>query len=256
MSIVSKENTKIVIIEDEQSEADHVTSLIRSYFPDVQISGRADTVLAGTELISKSNPNIVILDIQLKDGTSFELLEKLNTIRFKIIWTTAWEEYAIRAFRISAVDFLLKPYKTADMVQAIMKAKEQLIEQHYLEKIETLINNASGTREKQMVLNTSDVTHIININDIIRCEADSNYTEFFLVDNNKIVISKPLKFYDELLSGYGFFRIQQSHLVNLRRVKKVIKKKHGSVMMENSDCIPLAQGRLKNLLLQLDGIIK
>jgi two-component system, LytTR family, response regulator len=245
---------KLVIIEDEKAERENLKSVIHSFFPQIEITGEAATVEEGLTLIRKSNPDILMLDIELKDGNSFDLLKKLDAINFQIIWLTAHDEYAIRAFHISAVDFLLKPYKTEDLIRAIIKAREQLLEQHYLERIHVLLGNTTRENTKQLVLQTSEATHVVKLDKIIRCESDSNYTTFILTDNSKILISKPLKLYDEMLSGFGFYRIHQSHLINVQKIKKVSRKKHGNILMENQESVPVAEGKYKGLISQLGGV--
>ncbi len=246
--------TKIAIIEDEQAERENLKSVIHSFFPQIEITGEAATVEEGLTLIRKSNPDILMLDIELRDGNSFDLIKKLDTINFQIIWLTAHDEYAIRAFRISAVDFLLKPYKTEDLIKSIMKARENLLEQQYLEKINILLKNSSPDYTKQLVLQTSEATHVVKLDQIIRCESDNNYTSFILTDNREIFISKPLKMYDEMLTELGFCRIHQSHLININKIKKVSRKKHGKVLMDNEDSLPVAEGKYNGLISQLKTI--
>ncbi|MFW5699746.1 MAG: LytR/AlgR family response regulator transcription factor [Bacteroidota bacterium] len=245
---------KIAIIEDEKAERENLKSVIHSFFPEIEITGEAETVQEGLTLIRKINPDILMLDIELKDGNSFDLLKKLDTINFQIIWLTAYDEYAIRAFRISAVDFLLKPYKTEDLIRAIMKAREQLLEQHYLERIHVLLKNTTRENTRQLVLQTSEATHVVKLDEIIRCQCDNNYTTFVLTDNSKILMSKPLKLYDEMLSGLGFFRVHQSHLINLQKIKKVSRKKNGKVLMANHDTVPVAEVKYNGLMSLLDRL--
>jgi two-component system LytT family response regulator len=245
---------KIAIIEDEQAERENLKSIIGRFFSDMEIIGEATTVQDGLTLLRKSEPDIIMLDIELKDGNSFDLLKELETINFQIIWLTAHNEYAIRAFRVSAVDFLLKPYKTEDLIKAIMKAREQLLEQHYTEKINILLRNTSRENIKQLVLQTSEETHVVRLDEIIRCESDNNYTTFILTDSSKILMSKPLKMYDEMLTGLGFYRVHQSHLINLQKIKKISRKKHGNVLMENQDVVPVSEGKYKGLISLLDRV--
>ncbi len=254
LEISDQHPVKLAIIEDEQSERDSIRFIVESYFSDLSIVGEAISVKEGKELISQTNPDIIIMDIGLKDGNSFELLSQLDKIDFQIIWLTAYEEFAIRAFRISAVDYLLKPYKTNELLKALMKAREDLKEQAYLKKLRALVNNSADNKDKQIVLHTSDSVHVVRIKDVIRCQSDNNYTTFFLENGQKILLSKPLKKYEDLLSGFNFYRVHQSHLINLHKVSKLNKGARSQVLMNNEEAVPVAHSKMKGLIHSLDSL--
>ncbi|MFO8235022.1 MAG: LytTR family DNA-binding domain-containing protein [Bacteroidales bacterium] len=254
MKSVDRQTTTVAIIEDDQEERESIRLIIESYFSDLQIIGEAETIKESKDLIYNYRPGIVIMDIELKDGNSFQLLNQLDSIDFQIIWLTAYEEYAIRAFRISAVDYLLKPYKTHELVKALMKAREDLKEQTYLKKIRALLNNSSGKTDKQIVLHTSDSVHVVKIQDIIRCQSDNNYTTFFLENGQKILLSKPLKKYDDLLSDFNFYRVHQSHLINLHKVSQLNKGSKSQVLLNNEEIVPVAHHKMKDLIHSLDSL--
>jgi two-component system LytT family response regulator len=254
MEDITTEIIKIAIIEDDQTERKSIRHVINGYCLDTEIVGEAESIKEAHKLISNNNPDILILDINLKDGNSFQLLEQKEDIDFQIIWLTAYEQYAIRAFRISAVDYLVKPYKTSELVKALARAKEELKERTYLKKLKALINNTSGNTEKQIVLHTSDSVHVVKIRDIIRCEADNNYTTFFLENQQKILLSKPLKKYEKLLQNFDFYRVHQSHLINLHKVIQLNKGNKGCVVLENNESIPVSERKMKGLIVTLSSI--
>jgi two-component system LytT family response regulator len=254
MESLNGNKVKVAIIEDEKTERENIHLIIESYFSDIIIVGEAVSVEEGETLIKSTNPDIVLMDIGLKDGDSFELLNQLDKIDFQIIWLTAYEEYAIRAFRISAVDYLLKPYKSNELVKALMKAREDLKEQVYLKKLRALVNNSSGKTDKQIVLHTADSVHVVRIKDVIRCQSDNNYTTFYLENGQKILLSKPLKKYEDLLSDFDFYRVHQSHLINLHKVSQLNKGSNSRVLLNNEEAVPVAHSKMKELINSLDSL--
>ena len=252
--MIQDKTYKIVIIEDEPAEVKAIEQLIEKDLPNLTIAGHADNTKDAIQIIKKTDPDLAIFDISLKDGQSFKILEELEEIRFQIIWLTAYEEFAIRAFRISAVDYLLKPYKTNELLKALMKAREDLKEQAYLKKLRALVNNSADNKDKQIVLHTSDSVHVVRIKDVIRCQSDNNYTTFFLENGQKILLSKPLKKYEDLLSGFNFYRVHQSHLINLHKVSKLNKGARSQVLMNNEEAVPVAHSKMKGLIHSLDSL--
>src|SRR5581483_10065316 len=216
----------LIIIDDMQNAREVIASIIRKSFKKINIVATADSVKSGIQAIKQHSPDIVLLDIQMHDGSGFDLLNKIKPLKFKVIFISAYEEHALKAFKFSALDYILKPIDSAELVTAIKKAEEALAQAGIEEGIDVISNNRDK-ESKKIVLKTSESIHVINVKDIIRCEADENYTSFFLNDTNRILISKPLKEYDELLTEYGFFRIHQSHLINLNYFKQFKKADGG-----------------------------
>ncbi|MFN2394598.1 MAG: LytR/AlgR family response regulator transcription factor [Bacteroidales bacterium] len=244
----------LAIIEDDQSERDNIRNIISHYFESIEIVGEADSVADGLELINSQKPEILILDIHLKDGDSFELLQKINHLDFYIIWLTAHEEYAIKAFKISAIDYLLKPYKGLQLADAIKKATDKISLDQHLVKLETLIHNIYSKTSKQIVIHTTDAFFVVDTSDIIRCMADNNYTHIFLENGKKIVVSKPLKKYEELLRDAGFCRVHQSHLVNLCKLARLNRSEKSTLILKNNDTIPVSKGMKAQILSYLKNL--
>ncbi|WP_264520793.1 LytR/AlgR family response regulator transcription factor [Flavobacterium sp. N1994] len=242
-----------VLIDDDINLRDGMKGLLSLYAPDISIIGEADSVESGVKILNNLKPQIVFLDIQMNDGTGFDILEKLSEINGKVtshvIFVTAYEHYAIKAFRFSALDFLLKPVAPDDLEKVVDKIRMVLEKDNDYSHIDLLLENIRKKADnfKRIALSNSDGMHLLDINDIIRCESDDNYTKFFIKSGKPILISKTLKEYEELLSEYDFVRIHQSHLINLAYVKSYVKKENGFVVMHNDEHLPVSQ-RKRDLL--------
>lgn len=240
---------KTIIVEDEEQKRLSLREMLNELRPDVEIIGEAADVKSALALIKKLNPELVFLDIRLPDGTSFELLEQLTPINFKIIFITAYDEYAVKAFKFSAVDYILKPVSAQELLNAIDKAVAILWAEYNM-KINTLLQNHQSTNqnEKRIILKTVDKVHVIRMQDIVRCESDASYCHFFLIDGIKITASKPLKEYAGMFNEYGFFRVHKSHLVNVRLVKRYDRSEGGYVIMENDEKVPVSSYKREELI--------
>jgi two-component system LytT family response regulator len=183
----------------------------------------------------------------MDDGTGFDLLERSSTIDFKVIFITAYEEYAIKAFKFSAIDYLLKPVDPDDLIAAVEKAKTQILRELKLQ-LSTLSDNLSTGKKKTLVIKTMDKIHYIDVSNIIRCESDRNYTFFYLNNDRKIIASLPLKEYEELLDRNSFFRIHKSHLVNIDYVETYIKGDGGFLVLKDNSKLPVAIRKKDGLL--------
>jgi two-component system LytT family response regulator len=242
-----------VLIDDDINLREGMKGLLSLYAPDISIIGEADSVDSGVKILNKLNPQIVFLDIQMNDGTGFDLLEKLSEINGKVtthvVFVTAYEHYAIKAFRFSALDFLLKPVGPDELEKVIDKIRAVLEKDNDYSHIDLLLENIRKKADnfKRIALSNSDGIHLLDINDIIRCESDDNYTKFFIKNGKSILISKTLKEYEELLSENDFVRIHQSHLINLAYVKSYVKKENSFVLMHNDVQLPVSQ-RKRDLL--------
>jgi two-component system, LytTR family, response regulator len=242
---------KIILVDDEKRIRTSLRHLIGMYFSSATIVAEAEDVESACVEIRKHQPDVILLDIQMPGGSGFELVKKLSPINFKIIFVSAFDRYAIQAFKFSAVDYLLKPVDPEELVKALQRASSLIDEQELSLKIETLMSNMSAVNNepKKILLKTQEAVHLISLSDIIRCEADRNYTRFILTGNNSILVSGSLIEYDDVLTNSGFFRVHHSHLVNLNHVTK-IEKHNLQVVMKDNSVIPLAT-RKKELLLQL-----
>jgi two-component system LytT family response regulator len=235
----------VVVIDDEPRARETIINILALSNTELQIIGEANDVQSGYDLIIKSNPDLVLLDINLPDGNGFDLIKKFEQINFKLIFITAHEEYAIKAFRISALDYILKPVTAAHLLTAIDKACNHIKREDTELKFATFLSNLEKIRK--IVLKTSESIHIININDIIRCEADVNYTTFYLLNSERLLVSKTLKEYAELLEPTGFYRTHQSHLVNIEHISRYDRMEGGHLVMIDNSIVPVSTRKKEEL---------
>jgi len=242
-----------LLIDDDQNLRNGMKGLLTRYAPEIHILGEADSVESGIEAIDKFKPQVVFLDIQLGDGTGFDILEQLALKNGKssshIVFITAHEQYAIKAFRFSALDFLLKPVDPEELQKVLEKIKNVLKQNDGYAHIDLLLENIRKKVDnfKRIALSTSDGIHLFEISDIIRCESEDNYTKFYIKNNKPIMISKTLKEYEDMLTEHGFERIHQSHLINLSYLKSYIKKDGGYVIMADNSNLPISQRKKERL---------
>lgn len=237
---------KIVIIDDEQRTRELISKMIESFEMDVQTFPIGENVKSGIEAIESIHPDIVFLDIQMPDGTGFDVLNGVKNKNFNVIFITAHQEFAIQAIKFSALDYLLKPVDPDDLKAALEKALSQEKDSDKADQssaYEALLNNIHPNQKRRLVLKTQESVHVVDVENIIRCEADRNYTSFFLTGGKKILVSRTLKDYETLLSGYQFLRVQQSHLINLNYVDRYDKGNGGSVVMRDGSEVPLSPAK-------------
>ena len=246
----------ILIIDDEAKTREMLADIINLNCLEAKVVGFAEDVKSGINAIEKYRPDLILLDIKLPDGTGFDILSKMKKEeldKFHVIFITAFEEYAVKAFKFSALDYILKPVDPEELILAIRKYMAlQKIE--FSQKFEAFSynydSNNNTANQKKLVLKTQDIIYVVEVHDIVRCESDGGYTTFYTVDNRKIMISKTIKEYDELLSEFGFFRIHQSHIINLKFVDSFEKKEGGFVIMKDKSAIPVSS-RKKDLFLKI-----
>jgi two-component system LytT family response regulator len=243
-----------ILIDDDKNLRNGMKSLFARYAPEIKIIGEADSVETGTHLLKEQQPQVVFLDIHLGDGTGFDLLEEVQKkgvkLASQIVFITAHEQYAIKAFRFSALDFLLKPVDPEELQKVITKLKNIIDKNDSVAHIDLLLENIRKKVDnfKRIALSNADGIHLFEVSDIIRCESEDNYTKFFIKNNNKpILISKTLKEYEELLTEHGFERIHQSHLINIAYLKSYIKKDGGYVIMADNSHLPISQRKKDRL---------
>lgn len=240
---------RTLIIDDEADNRQIISYLLEKHFPHVTVVGMAEGVESGFESIGRYSPDLVLLDIRMKDGLAFDLLNKLDHIDFKIIFITAFEEYALQAIKFSALDYLLKPVSLFELEAAITKAEHQMIKDLHVQLAE-LNNNLQSINNKRIVLRTAEKLHIIPVQNIIRCEAERSYSRFHLVNGKNILVSHPMKDFENMLVEQGFFRVHKSHLINLSFIEEYVKSEGGYVKLTDGTSIPVAE-RKKNHLLSI-----
>lgn len=241
---------RIFVLEDEKPVLDTITDIIQNHCDNVELIGTARNITTAKELIQKSNPDLVLLDINLPDGTSFELLEQVKNLDFKIIFITAYEEFAIKAIKLSAIDYLVKPIDPLELIDAINKAKDAVNKTNNDLKLNALLSNIKSISDKpkKIVLKTAENIYLIDVNDIIRCESDGAYTLLYISDGKKIMISKVIKDYEEMLQEYGFMRVHKSHIINLNFIDRFEKADGGSIILKDQSSIPVSVRKKESLL--------
>ncbi len=245
---------KIVIIDDENRTRELIARMIDSFGFDVITIPEGENVQSGIEAIEKHQPDIVFLDIQMPDGTGFDVIRSIENKSFEVIFITAHEEFAIKAIKFSALDYLLKPIDTTELKAALEKALETIDEKKESSQFDALQKNIQPFEKRRLVLKTQESVHVVELDQIIRCEADRNYTSFFLKDKKKILVSKTLKEYETLLSGHNFLRVQQSHLVNIDYVDRYDKKNGGAVVMKDGSEVPLSPAKRDLFFRRLENL--
>jgi two-component system LytT family response regulator len=242
-----------LLIDDDKHLRKGMKGLLERYTSEIKIIGEAESVKTGILAMEKHQPQVVFLDIHLSDGTGFDILEQVAKTNEKtrphIVFITAHEQYALKAFKFSALDFLLKPVDPEELQNTITKIKGALSNNNSFEHIDLLLENIRKKVDnfKRIALSNSDGIHLFEISDIIRCESQDNYTQFFIKNHKPLLISKTLKEYEELLTEHGFERIHQSHLINLSYLKSYIKTDGGYVIMADNTNIPIAQRKKERL---------
>ena len=248
---------KICIVEDEPKTLNSIRKIVEDYCDGVVIAAGLQTVKEAVEFLSNNKIDLLLLDINLPDGTGFNILEKTIHLEFKIIFITAFEEYALKAIKVSAADYLVKPINPKELIGAVNKVKEDFESDEYRKiKHEALLANLNSLDNlKKLVLRTSERFIILKINDIIRCESDGSYTEFHLMDAKKITVSKPLKEYEEMLSHSGFLRVHKSHLVNINYINSFVKRDGGYLVLNDLTKIPVSVRKKDYVLNVLENLI-
>jgi two-component system LytT family response regulator len=242
---------KALIVDDEKSSRDTLRGFVENYCKEIQIVDEAETAEEGITQIKKLQPHLIFLDIELPLGSGFDLLEACKQANFEVIFTTAHDQYALQAIKVCALDYLLKPISATDLINAVAKIRQRRFSGTTTRQIGAFVENISNLNKQlsNIVLPTFDGFIVVKICDIIRCEADKNYTFFILTSNEKILVSKTLKEFEELLHDMDFIRVHQSHLINVSHVQRYIKGSGGYVKMSDDSIIEVSR-RKKELLME------
>lgn len=246
----------IIITDDENKARNALKNLIELHCPELNLIAEAENVQKGLEILKNHQPDLLFLDVEMPDGTGFDLLKKLENIDFEVIFTTAHDKYAINAFKFSAIDYLLKPINPLDLKNAVAKASKEINQENLRAKISTLLSNIQDFSEglKKIVLKDAENIHIVPIANIIRLESSRNYTTFYLKEDKPIVVSRTIKEFDRMLSEVGFFRSHQSHLINLNALKRFEKKDGGTLIMNDESQVPISVRKKEKLMTILESL--
>lgn len=229
-----------LIVDDEIKSIQILRSLVEEYCPEVELVGDVGTVDAAVKMIQKLKPDLVFLDIALPDGDGFEILDSLKEINFRVIFVTAYDQYAIKAFEFAALHYLLKPINHLDLQKAVNRYFESQDNFDINDKLSTYYFNQQNNHRK-LILPTIEGLNVIDTDFLVRCEASHNYTFCFLSDNRKILVSKSLSNFEKILEDINFVRIHSKHLINLQYVKKYIKGQGGCVVMHDNEEINVSK---------------
>jgi two-component system LytT family response regulator len=248
---------KAIIIDDETKARNLLRILIEENCPKITQILEAEDLLSGVELIKKEEPSIVFLDIEMPEHSGLEILNFIdkNVLNFEIIFTTAYSEYAIQAFQLSAIDYLLKPIRPSQVKDAVDKAFQFLGHSQINVRLEELKKSLSSSNFSKIGLPFSDGIKFVNFNDIIMLEADGMYTKISTTTQSELLISKPLKHFTELLQNQNiFYRPHRSFLINLSYIKEYIKKDGGYIVMDNNKCVSVSKDKKDEFLTIVNNI--
>lgn len=241
---------RCIIVDDENNCIEMLEWLLKTYCPQVTIDAMCNTAELGLEAINKHKPDVVFLDIEMPRMNGFDMLEQFDKLTFDVVFTTAYDKFAIKAFRYSALNYLLKPIDPDDLKETIRRLEEkQSIPTR--EQIDLLLQNVKQVSKNtipRIALTTNDGMIFVSTQDIIYCEAESNYTNIVLVGSKKIMVSKVLKDIDEALAGPDFFRVHNSFLINLNHIKKFVRGEGGYVVMDDGATISISRSRRQEFM--------
>ena len=237
-----------VLVDDMPNALEMLANDIAKNHTEITIIGTANSVVSAAKLLQKKQPDILFLDIMLGDGTGFDVLEIFPNLTSKIIFVTASDAYAIKAFKFAAIDYILKPYREEDLANALEKAQQKIQPDHHQLSILQQTVMQPSSKPKKISLHTAEKIIVVNIEDIIRCKSDNNYTTFYFVNGSKILVSKTLKYYADLLKEVDFIRVHQSHLINIKYIKEFIKSDGGYLLLKDSSNVPVSVRKRNEVL--------
>jgi two-component system, LytTR family, response regulator len=246
---------KALIIDDVENSRITLAHDLKQYCPQVVVIGEADGVKTGLRAIREKKPDVIFLDIEMGDGTGFDLLNELKEIPFQVIFTTALDSYGIKAIKISALDYLLKPVDPDELIQAVSKLEENAKSKQMGDGVSLLLENMkvnNRSADKKIALHATEKVHFVLISEIIRCESHGAYTLFYLRGGEQILATKNLREFEQLLEEHSFVRVHHSHLINTAHLKEYVKKDGGYAIMSDRSEVPVSF-RKRNLLLDLNG---
>ncbi len=243
-----------ILIDDEKHCNETLKIEIARHCPELQILGDYTSGKEGVAAIKELSPNLVFLDIEMPWMNGFEVLKQFDTLNFDVIFITAYDTYAIQAFRYSAVDYLLKPIKIDLLKEAVAKVAKNRSHELPNLQLETLLYNLKeNNTNNKVVFSTSDGLEIVDTSTIYRCQSDNNYTNVYMDNDNKLFLSKTLKEVELMLESSKFLRVHQSHLVNIDFVKKFVKSDGGYLQMKNGDQVSVSKSKRDHLLARLNS---
>lgn len=247
---------KAIIVDDEQDSRETLRSYLEKYCSQVNLQDECSNIIEAKASIIKHNPQLVFLDIEMPHGNAFDLLDQWGEINFEIIFITAFSQYAIQAFNLSAAHYLLKPVDIEELERAVATVERLLSQKENLSHAKILMENMSAlnVQQRKLVLPLMEGFDVVKMSEILYCEAEDNFTRFYFTNGAKNLICRNLKFYESVLESYGFFRIHRSHIINLDYIRRYNKGKGGSVILENGKEIMVSNSKKRELIRRLKGL--
>lgn len=248
---------KAIIIDDEELGRTVLKNLVQKYCREISIVGEASNIKEAKKVILETNPALIFLDIEMQGGSGFDLLEQMKGSDFSVIFTTAYNQYAVKAFRYSAADYILKPINIDELLAAVKKVvnpTNKKVMQSSLDHFMDSHTNQGVSKNNKLALPTQEGLVFVDINDILRCEADGKYTHCFIMGGKKLYSTRSLKDFEEQLAPRGFCRIHHAHLVNLNHIKNYVKGDGGQVLMANGDSVIVSKRKKEEFLNRLNKI--
>jgi len=246
-----------IVVDDEKDSRETLKGYLEKYCTEVTLIKECKDIMEAEKAIKQYQPEIVFLDIEMPKGNAFDLLERFENIKFEVIFVTAFSQYAIQAFNLSAAHYLLKPVNIEELEQAVHKVIHRIKNKLEHENLSVLLSNINELKiqEKKLALPLMEGFEIVKISDVSYCAADDNFSVFHFSDNRKQMICRPLKFYESTLRKFGFCRIHRSYLINLHYLKRYNKGKGGSVVMASGEILPVSSSRKADLTELIDAWI-
>ena len=242
---------KSIIVDDEKHGRENLAGILKQYCPEVNLVGQAYSVESGISLIKKNTPDLVFLDIEMPKANGFQLLEYFNDFYFEVIFVTAYDNYAIKAIRFSAADYILKPININELKSAIEKVAERISRKQENQWMKELVYNIGQPQNPRIGLPTVDRIEFVEVGKIIRCQGEGNYTHIYFEENKHLLVAKTLVEFEDLLQEYSFVRIHKTHLVNLKHVVAFLRNDGGSLQLSNGDLISISRRRKETVLQQI-----
>lgn len=239
---------RTILIDDENNALEVLEILLKKYCPNVEILEKCNGGKAGIDAIEKHQPDLVFLDIEMPHINGFDVLTATKNYKYKVIFTTAYNQFAIKAFKFSAIDYLLKPIDFEELKEAVNKISASENHTTFEENLQKLMSQLQKPKEKRIALPVNNSLQFFDFDEIIRIESESNYSHIFLIDKRKITLTKTLKEVEEKFLGQDFFRVHQSHLINLNHIDKIYKGENAYLVMKDETQISISRHRKDEFL--------
>ncbi len=247
---------KSIIVDDEKNGRENLAGILNRYCPEIKILGQADSAESGISIIRKYDPDLVFLDIEMPKANGFQLLEYFKDFNFEVIFVTAFDNYAIKAIRFSATDYILKPVNINELKTAVESVAERIRQKQENQRMKELVYNISQPQNPRIGLPTGERIEFVEVSKIIRCQGEGNYTHIYFEGNKSLLVAKTLVEFEDLLQEYSFLRVHKTHLVNMKHVAAYLKTDGGVLQLTNGDTISISRRRKETVLQQMKMLSK